>query len=649
MGKALDVESVDARTGAGTPGAGPAAAPAGSLDAPAGSLDEPGSHDGTDGTDGTAEAASSASERAAGRDRDRWVFRGALALATLPFVVTALALIVGPGGDYLPAGDLAMTEMHIRDIGHHEVLTGLWSRYVWSHPGPMQFYLVAPFYWLSGGSSLGVVAGALAINLAAVLGCLAVARQRGGSPLVACTLVAFLLLVRSLGPEFLGDNWNLTITVLPFALLTFLAWSMLAGETWALPVGAFVASFLVQTHIGFLATAVPLLLVGAGALVVRARRRPGSPDERRLRHLARPALASLAVLAVVWLPPVLDRLMHKPSNLGNAYRYFRDPGEPGHPVSVGWRIATGQFAATGEWLTGKLPPNPMTGESPYMYGAPPPLLLLAAVVAFVAVWRLARQGWALVVTFGVSFALVVVSIMRTAGTVADYRLRYTWVPPVLAAVALLWALWLAAARRWPRAERALLPAALAAAVVLSGVTSISGARAGVPHEDDSEVVRTLAAPIIERFEDADRPLLFTDVIPMAGPWYSRGVVLQLERHGIEVQVPAGMRYAFTRSREHHGGPVEARLLMVSGDQVPEMLDEPGLELISRWATVTPARYDALRAERDELLEDFEEGRLDISDAEFQRRFIELSDKLRGDELRVTTADVAVFLDERPPE
>src|SRR5918996_5039388 len=93
---------------------------------------------------------------AAGEDgaarRDRLVFRAALATAALPFAVIAVALVVTVGGSYHPAGDLAMTELHVRDIGHHEVLTGLHSRWDWSHPGPLQFYVSAPIYWLSGSS-----------------------------------------------------------------------------------------------------------------------------------------------------------------------------------------------------------------------------------------------------------------------------------------------------------------------------------------------------------------------------------------------------------------------------------------------------------------------------------------------------------------
>jgi hypothetical protein len=70
---------------------------------------------------------------------ERRLFLVAVALAALPFLVTAVALITGVGARYLPAGDLAMAELHVRDIGHHQVLTGLYSRVDWSHPGPLQF------------------------------------------------------------------------------------------------------------------------------------------------------------------------------------------------------------------------------------------------------------------------------------------------------------------------------------------------------------------------------------------------------------------------------------------------------------------------------------------------------------------------------
>jgi hypothetical protein len=64
----------------------------------------------------------------------RAVTRFALALALLPFAVAAVVLIFVVRNSYLPMSDHALTEMHVRDIGYHSVLTGLYSRDDWSHP-----------------------------------------------------------------------------------------------------------------------------------------------------------------------------------------------------------------------------------------------------------------------------------------------------------------------------------------------------------------------------------------------------------------------------------------------------------------------------------------------------------------------------------
>ncbi|HET6949830.1 MAG TPA: hypothetical protein VFI47_05630, partial [Acidimicrobiales bacterium] len=194
----------------------------------------------------------------------------ALALALLPFAVSAVALVLAVGGRYVPSSDHAMTEMQIRDVGRHDVLVGLYSRADWNHPGPMIFYLLAPFYWLTGGLAIGMNLGALAINGGSVAGMGLIARRRGGTPLMLLTLLGCTLLLRTLGAEFAHDPWNCFITTLPFGLMIFLAWSMWCGEAWALPVGAVVATFLTQTHIGFVVLALPLLAWGGLGLAVSA-------------------------------------------------------------------------------------------------------------------------------------------------------------------------------------------------------------------------------------------------------------------------------------------------------------------------------------------------------------------------------------------
>lgn len=244
-----------------------------------------------------------------------------LGLSLVPFVAAAVALVVRVGNDYYPSSDWAVTEMHVRDIGHHQVLTGLYSTADWSHPGPLLFYLLAPFYWLTGGASIGLLLGALAINAAALVGIALIAQRCGGTPLLLCALVGAGLLIRTLGAGFISDPWVISIATLPFALLLLLVWSMTRGDAWALPLGALVATFLAQTHVGFVVLALPLFAFGAAWLVVVARR-----DALRAGWL------SAGILIVLWLPPLLDVLINEPSNLGKVVRHFRYSDDPTHSL-----------------------------------------------------------------------------------------------------------------------------------------------------------------------------------------------------------------------------------------------------------------------------------------------------------------------------
>ena len=136
------------------------------------------------------------------------LFGVALGLTLLPLLVSGIALVVDVGNSYLPTADYAYTELLTRDVGHHQVLTGLFSRQEWNHPGPALYYLLALPYRLTGGASIGLHLGVLLINAAAIAGMAAIARRRGGTPLMLLTLVGCGLLVRSLGIEVVGNPWN---------------------------------------------------------------------------------------------------------------------------------------------------------------------------------------------------------------------------------------------------------------------------------------------------------------------------------------------------------------------------------------------------------------------------------------------------------
>src|SRR5438552_2936757 len=205
------------------------------------------------------------------RRRDGLV-RLAFGLTLAPLAVSAIVAL-GQGRKQFPTADWALIEMRTRDVGHHVVLTGLYSRTNWDHPGPALFYLLAVPYRLSGANPGGINVGALLINGAAIAGMAAIARRLGGPPLALLTLLGAGLLVRSLGPDVVRDAWVPYIATLAYGLLLFLTWAMTCGERWALPVAAGVGSFLVQTHVEYFLLAAPLVVAGGAWMIVTTRRR----------------------------------------------------------------------------------------------------------------------------------------------------------------------------------------------------------------------------------------------------------------------------------------------------------------------------------------------------------------------------------------
>ncbi len=196
-----------------------------------------------------------------------WLFWLAVALVLLPLVASAVHVL--GEGNFHNLGDTAGIEMRTRDVGHHVVLLGLWSRSDWNHPGPALFYLLALPYRLAGSNPSGSQLGALLINGAAVLGMAVVARRRGGLALSVFTLLGCGILLHALKPAFWGDVWNPFMPVLPFGVLVLLCWSIACDDVWALPIAAGVASFCIQTHVGYAPLALPLF--GGAVLVLAVR------------------------------------------------------------------------------------------------------------------------------------------------------------------------------------------------------------------------------------------------------------------------------------------------------------------------------------------------------------------------------------------
>src|SRR5918998_3083802 len=84
-------------------------------------------------------------------------------------VPMAVAIVEVLGRRWTPAGDVALEMLQVSEVGTaHTPLTGAWSRWGWNHPGPLLFYVLAPFTWLFG--NVGALVGVTAINLLACAG-----------------------------------------------------------------------------------------------------------------------------------------------------------------------------------------------------------------------------------------------------------------------------------------------------------------------------------------------------------------------------------------------------------------------------------------------------------------------------------------------
>jgi hypothetical protein len=208
-----------------------------------------------------------------------------------------------------PTDDKAIIATRAFDVlTGHMPLVGQYSEagFVIGRPmhdlGPMLYWLLALPARLGNPVAMAVTMGI--VNFAAVLAAVALARRRGGRPLMLATAVAIPLMCMSLAAETFHDIWNPAAALFPFLLLILLCWSLACGDARLLPVTVIVASFVVQAHLGYLAPTVGMLAVALAGLALSARRR------------AVPwALAAVLVALVCWWPTIVDEVTGHPGNL----------------------------------------------------------------------------------------------------------------------------------------------------------------------------------------------------------------------------------------------------------------------------------------------------------------------------------------------
>lgn len=439
-------------------------------------------------------------------------------------------------------GDYAGLELAIRSVPTGRVLLGPYSRFGFSHPGPLYFYLAAPVYALAGGATTGLFAAATAVNAAAAM-------TIGAATRVLTTrahAVAAVVVVHAWLAAF-GDvcvlPWNPLVVVLPLTCFLVLAAFVSRGWTVVAPLSVVFGVLVAETHLATVPTVLGASALAIASLWLRVRRAGGQTGAQR-RHLR----ISEALLFLTTAPPLVEQVIAPEGNLGKIVKFFATQREPMKPFATAlrdWVLATA-------WLPDRILSNavPNDGWEPAVMGSGPmPLtitrtatsilvvFLAAATAAAFAAWRRRDDaGLALLQTGALSSALAVFALRAIIGV--DYSYLVFW---TTAATTTVWMAALAAATTYAsealvRARGALARAGAPLALALGAATGLYAAslqRAWLAHD----VLRAQPYPRFGQVYEAVRSRVAskgeTPVVHLDGAWHiGSTLLLELTRDGL---------------------------------------------------------------------------------------------------------------------
>lgn len=464
-----------------------------------------------------------------------------LAVILVPASVGLVRLLIGLSQPFAHAGDAAILETAIRRVASGTQALGPYSRFGFHQLGPAYFDLQAPFSWLTGGSPRSVFIGALVINFGAAAACVALVRWRLGERAARWSALVVAAYLMAVTPALLADPWNPYVLGTPLLLTVLLGAAAVAGS-WPAAAGAAVtATFVVQTHLGAGITLFALFAVGAALAVAGpAHRDAGTGRQRPPGGGRRPqllALGAAAVLAVFWVPPVVEEVTHSPGNVTLLARFFRN-SHPELDATVDHSLGTAAADVGAHLATMPLgrpfdePADPDGSDRETTRNVVAVAGLLAAGASAIAGWR--RRHLFLASLGGLSLVACVAAVWSTTrivGEVHPYLLVWTG--------ALLLPAWMAAGILFGQRLTDTPPGrqALAAVVgVLGAILGWSMLRAPLPPvvtNPDVAAVAGMAQPWLGARGTGEVRVRIGqhDLWPLAV-----GLVNELDRDGVDVTV-----------------------------------------------------------------------------------------------------------------
>jgi hypothetical protein len=517
-----------------------------------------------------------------------------LAARPAPWLVLAAAAPFFPGAwqfvhrgipDILFTGDGAALELRTLHAAHGTQLLGPYSRFQWCHPGPAFFYLALPIYELFHEHGPALNLFAFIANLAcAVALTLSAWRLRG--VVFALSAATLLAIYECAEPQFqLSGEWNPMTPILPLALLSLLCAHLALGRIETLPPFAFVASAVVQTHIGFLPIVLSLCALAATFGIVRALaeraawraafRHPGTraPPRRVAWSLA----ATACVLVVAWLPPIVENARGPCGNLCLLYRFFTAPHVPEHTWQVVFETVAPQLAFL-PLVTARLVGFPADPGAALALGIALAEVIVLVAAASAGLWR---RDDALVVLSSIALGEIAASVAAVhaiRGEILPYLV--VWITVVGWFAATTVAAWLlSVGARALQGKAASAGLALAALAVFALCMRQQARRTDVFRQPDQDVER-LAHDVRQYLltEHVKDPLIR---VATGDQWPATvGVVVDLFKHHVPIFVD---RYWLFMMGTEFAAPSSGHPSLSIGDRdfYESSLMRPDLRLVAK--------------------------------------------------------------------
>ena len=250
-----------------------------------------------------------------------------LVAVTLVIIAAAVVAVARVMPAIVTSSDIAVTELYTELATRGQILVGPYSRFGWNHPGPIYFYMLAPFYALSEHRAAALFAVAVGINLAAILALVwAVGRGERG-PLVVMMSIACLVFVWRM-PRLLASPWTAHVPVLASLAFVAVCGAIVGGRYRLLPLLVLIGSFVTQTHLAY----VPMVGV-LGAVAI------GSMLAEHRQHSTRVLGVSIGLGLLLWLPMLIEALTHPGGgNIAALWRFFVADADTGHPIGESARV-----------------------------------------------------------------------------------------------------------------------------------------------------------------------------------------------------------------------------------------------------------------------------------------------------------------------